>query len=469
MTAFHSISDTLKKSFPVIIFILFIGFPGCKTSLENQSEKQIFLEDLKERTFNFFWELADSSTYQVPDRYPTKTFTSIAATGFGLASYLAGIENGYITRQEGADRVLKTLMWLWNARQGPGKSGNTGYKGFFYHFLTFDEGTRYQNVELSTIDTGWLMAGILACQSYFTNDSKQERMIRGLADSLYRRVNWEWAMNGKERMSMGWRPEEGFISARWKGYNEAMMLIIMAMGSPTHPIPATAWESWSKTYQWSEFYGYEHVNFSPLFGHQYSHMFIDFRNIQDPYMKRRGINYFENSRRATLANRQYCIDNPGGFEDYSENIWGLSACDGPENKKQIIEGDTVQFFKYSERGASSRRITNDGTITPTAAGGSIPFAPKICTDALYAMKQKYGDRLYKKYGFKDAFNMTYESDGNQNGWVDDDYLGINQGPIIIQLENHQTELIWNVMKKNKYIIRGLKKAGFTGGWLNKKE
>ncbi len=459
----------MKKLTNTALLILFIPLLSCNTGGNKTNSKAEFIQDLQQKTFNYFWETVDKDTWQIPDRYPKKTFTSIAATGFGLASYLVGIENNYITRKEGADRVFKTLDWFWNSEQGPDKKGTTGYKGFYYHFLTYNKGVRYKNVELSTIDTGLLMAGMLACQSFFDKNNETEEQIRNLVDSLYRRVQWDWAMNGDKNMSMGWRPEKGFIEASWQGYNEAMILLIMAMGSPTHPVTDTAWKTWCDTYQWDDFYGYEHVNFSPLFGHQYSHMFIDFRGIQDEYMREKGIDYFENSRRATLANRAYCIDNPNNFKGYSENIWGLTACDGPANTKKVVEGDTIQFWTYRARGASSRRITDDGTIAPTAAGGSVPFTPQKSIDALYAMKEKYGDQLYKEYGFKDAFNLTYKTDKSDKGWFDNDYIGIDQGPILIQLENYESDLIWDLMKRNKYIVNGLKKAGFEGGWLDEKE
>ena len=460
----------LKSSgilFLIITSLLLFSY-SCKSPEVSDSEYKAFLSDLKQRTFNFFWDQVDLPTYNIPDRYPTKRFTSIAATGFGLPSYIVGIENNYITREEGASRVLNTLEWFWNSEQGPEESGVTGYKGFYYHFLTYGDGVRYKNVELSTIDTGLLMAGILTAQSFFIQNNETENRIRELADSLYLRVQWDWAMNSNEWMSMGWRPEKGFIPAKWDGYNEAMILIVLAMGSPTYPIHDSAWNSWCKTYEWDEFYGNEHLNFTPLFGHQYSHMFIDFRGIQDEYMREKGIDYFENSRLATHSNRAYCIDNPKGFENYSGDIWGLTACDGPKSQKQVVNGDTIQMWTYKARGASAHRIVDDGTIAPTAAGGSIPFAPEICIPALYSMKKTYGDKIYDEYGFRDAFNLTFiDQETGRKEWFDHDYLGIDQGPILIQLENYQTELIWKTLKNNQYIINGLKKAGFTGGWLNR--
>lgn len=421
-----------------------------------------FVEDLMERTFTYFWEIVDTETWQTDDRYPSRTFVSVAATGFALPAYVIGIHNEYITRKEGAERVHNVLEWLWNSPQGDDPEGVTGHRGFFYHFLNYESGTRYQQVELSTIDTALLMAGILTAQSYFDGNDPLETKIRELADLLYRRVEWDWAMNGSSTMSMGWHPESGFIESQWEGYDESMILMVLGLGSPTHPIPDESWEVWTSTNTWTNFYGFEHINFGPLFGHQYSHMFIDFREIQDDYIRKKGIDYFENSRRATLANRAYCIDNPGEFSGYSENIWGLTASDGPANESKNIDGRAVKFHTYTARGAADGYIVDDGTIVPTAAGGSIPFAPEETLNALYTMKDRFGVNLYAEYGFLDSFNFTYDKDG----WFNPDYIGIDQGPIIIQLENYQTELIWNTLKENKYIIKGLKKAGFKGGWLD---
>ena len=420
-----------------------------------------FIDELKERTFTYFWEIVDSTTWQTDDRYPTKNFTSIAATGFALPAYVIGIENEYISREKGAERVLNVLDWLWNSPQGDYAEGVAGYRGFYYHFLNYDTGTRYQQVELSTIDTALLMAGVLTTQSYFDADNRVESRIREIADSLYYRVEWDWAMDGNSTMSMGWYPESGFIRAQWEGYDESMILLILALGAPVYSIPEESWDVWTSTNNWADFYGFEHVNFGPLFGHQYSHMFIDFREIQDAYMREKGIDYFENSRLATLANRAYCIDNPGGFEGYSENIWGLTAGDGPANETRVIGNRKVQFSTYHARGAADGYIEDDGTIVPTAAGGSIPFAPEETLKALYTMKEKFGDQLYTEYGFLDSFNLTY----SEEGWFNPDYIGIDQGPILIQLENYETELIWSILRENKYIRKGLEKAGFTGGWL----
>ncbi|MGA7306951.1 MAG: glucoamylase family protein [Rhodothermales bacterium] len=437
-----------------------------------------FLDTLQARTFGYFWDLTDNETGLTPDRAPNLTFSSIAAVGFALTAYGIGVERGYVTRDEAAERTLNTLRYFWELPQGADTASVSGYHGFFYHFLRFDTGRRYSNSELSTIDTALLLAGVLFSQEYFDRGNSTEGAIRAYADSLYRRVEWDWFRDEPPLITMGWHPEagRGFNGSQYQGYNEAMILYLLALGSPTHPIRPDAWQAWTSTYEWSDFYGYEQVNFSPLFGHQYSQAWIDFRGIQDAYMREKGIDYFENSVRATLSQRAYAVENPGGWTDYGPDIWGLTACDGPGVRVDMEEGEQ-RFGGYSARGASSRRINDDGTIAPTAAGGSIAFAPVEAIAALKAMKERYGEPLFSTYGFLDAFNPTFTYANAEvrhghvvdgQGWFDTDYLGIDQGPIMIMAENFRTELVWETMKRSPYIVRGLERAGFTGGWLEDK-
>lgn len=433
------------------------------------------LDEVERRTFRWFWDLVDKN-YQVPDRHPKRDFSSIAATGFGLTAYCIGAERGYVTRAQSADKVVKTLRVLWAMPQGDAKVGVSGYKGFYYHFLDHENSLRFKDVELSSIDTGLLMAGVLSVMSYFDKENDPiEKEIHELTEKLYQRVDWSFFLNEKKNLSMGYHPGRGFLKAEWIGYNEAMVLLVMAIGSPTHPIPADCWERWCAPYKWATYQGQAHVNFEPLFGHQYSQMFIDFKGIQDPYMRAKGIDYFENSRRATLAQRSYAIENPNNYKNYSANEWGLTACNGPRDTVVNINGTQRKFFEYGARGAASIRVVDDGTIAPTAVGGSIPFAPEVCIPALENMWNKYYNTpLVTEYGFKDAYNPTYtfysanniNPNINDSGWIDRDYLGIDQGPIVIQIENHRSNLVWNLMKKNPYIVAGLKKAGFKGGWLD---
>ncbi len=432
-----------------------------------------FLDTLQRRTFDWFWERTDARTGLSPDRWPTKSFSSVAAIGFALTAYPIGVERGYVSRAQAAERTLNTVRFLYNAPQGPQPTNVTGYKGFFYHFLDMETGFRFETVELSTIDTSLLMAGVLFCQSYFDGADATEGAIRAYADSMYRRIEWRWAITKPPLLSMGWHPERGFIDSHWEGYDEAMIIYVLAFGSPTHPIDPAAWSAWTSSYRWAEFYGYPQVNFAPLFGHQYSHVWIDFRGIQDAYMRGKGIDYFENSRRATLSQRSYAFDNPGRWRDYGSEVWGLTAVDGPHDTTLSIGGRSRQFFTYRARGAAAGEITDDGTIGPTAAGGSVPFAPEVTIPALVTMREKYGDHLFSTYGFLDSFNPTFDVDVTPRhgkvargiGWFDTDYLGIDQGPIIAMIENYRSDLIWKTMKKNPYIVAGLKKAGFTGGWL----
>ncbi|MDQ3696796.1 MAG: Tat pathway signal protein [Gemmatimonadota bacterium] len=442
------------------------GTPGTETDAA-------FLDDVQERTFRFFWETTNASNGLVQDRWPTPSFSSVAAVGFGLTAYIVGVERGWTTRTEARDRVLTTLRFFWNAPQSDGPGQVTGYRGFVYHFLDMQTGHRFQQVELSTIDTGLLMMGVLAVQQYFTGSDAAETEIRALADSLYLRVEWDWASVRPPAISMGWRPEAGFIPHDYDGYNEAMFLYVLALGSPTHPVPPESWTEFTSTYRWAEFYGQAHVNFGPLFGHQYSHVWIDFRRIQDAYMRARGIDYFENSRRATLAQRAYAVHNPGGWQGYGAQIWGLTASDGPGDFRATIDGREREFHSYWARGAAAGEIRDDGTIAPTAAGGSVPFAPEITIPALRAMRDGTAGNLYAQYGFKDAFNLTLDVPGLTQrgttvpgvGWFDVDYLGIDQGPILLMIENHRTGLIWELMRENPHIVRGLCRAGFTGGWI----
>ena len=446
--------------------------PPLPTAAELAAEA--FLDTLHQRTFDFFWETTPPGNGLTPDRHPSRPFSSIAAVGSALTAYLIGVEHGWITREQAAGRTLNTLEFFWRAPHGPDSVAVTGYKGFFYHFLDMETGHRFETTELSTIDTTILMAGVLSAQAYFDGPGETEAAIRAYADSLYRRIDWPWAQARPPSVSMGWRPERGYVQADWQGYNEAMILLILALGSPTHPIGPEAWHEWTSTYRWGEFYGQEHVGFAPLFGHQYSHMWIDFRGIQDSVMRFHGIDYFENSRRATIAQREYAVDNPDDWEGYGATVWGLTASDGPADTTIVIDGRKRRFHTYWARGAGPSDIRDDGTIAPTAAGGSVPFAPEITIPALMEMRRRFGEHLFQEFGFLDAFNLTFDDAGVAPrtgqvvagvGWFDDDYLGIDQGPILIMIENHRTELVWDLMKRSPYIVTGLCRAGFTGGWL----
>jgi hypothetical protein len=433
-----------------------------------------FLDTLERRTFQWFWDLSDSVTGLTPDRWPTKSFVSIGATGFALTAYPIGADRRWVPRARAADRVLATLRFLLRARQDTASAGVIGYRGFFYHFLDPASGTRFQDVELSTIDTALLLAGALFCQSYFDRPDGAEPAIRAVAESLYARADWTWAQARPPTIALGWDPRHGHLPYDWRGYDEAMILQVLALGSPTHALGPDTWTAWCSGYQWGTFQGQEHLGFAPLFGHQYSHVWIDFRGIQDAFMRAHGIDYFENSRRATLAQRAYAIANPSGYHGYGARLWGLSACDGPLDGKQTVGGREREFHTYQARGASFTHVADDGTIAPTAAAGSIAFAPEVVIPTLVAMRSDWGEPLFGRYGFVDALNPTLDVPAALHhgrvvpgaGWFDTDYLGIDQGPILAMIENHRSGLVWKTMRRNPHIVRGLRQAGFTGGWLD---
>ena len=298
------------------------------------------LEDIQRRTFDFFWETAEPETGLVPDRWPKPPFSSIAAIGFALNAYAIGAERRYVTRAEARQRVLLTLKFLHGLPQGPESATTAGYQGFFYHFLNMGTGLRYGNSELSTVDTALFLAGALFVAGYFDGDDPEEKEIRRLAQELYERANWPWFIEHVPDIRMAWSPEQQFEVHDWRGYNEGMIVYVLALGSPTHPAAPGTWDSFTSNYyrHWGTLEGQTHLTFGPMFGHQYSAIWIDYRGIKDEFMWPQGIDYFENSRRAVLAQRAYAIRNPLDWRGYGPNIWGLTASDGPGYFKMPYRG-----------------------------------------------------------------------------------------------------------------------------------
>ncbi len=467
--------DLLKGS---ALLLAGAAMPGCAAAFAASAPRPLpaFYDEIEKRTFAYFWETANPANGLVPDRWPTPSFSSIAAVGFALPAYAVGAERGWCTRAQAAERTLTTLRFFWNAPQGPEGSGVTGYKGFFYHFLDMKTGERFRDVELSSVDTTILLMGALFAGQYFDGADPAEREIRELSQKLYERADWNFFRgDGREPISMGWHPGQGLIDANWVGFNEGMFVNVLALGSPTHPGPADLWQQWTAPYadRWRGQGPCRWVAFAPLFGSQYSHIFIDFRGIRDSVMQRAGFDYFENSRRETYANRAYCIRNPMRWRGYSDRIWGLTACDGPGDFRLPYMGETRSFMGYSARGPVDEFGGGDGgTIAPTAALGSLPFAPEIVIPGAEALLHQ--PRLFDRYGFLDSFNPSFTYTGlkvdagtvdPKSGWVDKDYLGIDQGPILLQAANYRNDFVWRYMRRVPAIRRGLMRAGFTGGWL----
>lgn len=441
------------------------------------------LSELHRRTFDYFWQSADPDTGLHPDNWPNPNFCSIAATGFGLTANVIGAQSGYVSRAEASRRSLLTLQTLWGAPQGPQASGVSGHAGFFYHFLDMKTGLRFKTCELSSVDTALMMAGALTCAAFF--DGEDEVEIRRLAQALYDRIDWTFMERDSGLISMGWRPESGLIARNWDRYNEGMLVYLLALGSSTHPIRHDAWANWMKTLPscWGENFGQTYLGFSPLFGHQYSHVWYDFRGIADAFMRSHDSTYFDNSRKATLAQHTYALQNPGGFKDYGP-VWGLTACQGPGYIKANVDGREVQFNGYGARGIQDgdNESFDDGTIAPTAGISSIVFTPELSTALVHTLRERYGDEIYGDLGFVDAFNPSFPPDlkpeeghvAPRAGWVAKGFLGIDQGPILCMLENYRSGLVWDLMCRSAFsgpgVRRAFRLAGFQpvraeGVWL----
>jgi hypothetical protein len=390
-----------------------------------QGTDEQLLDEMQRAIFDFFWTEANPATGQVKDRAlaaggDTRKMSSIAATGFGLAALCIGDKRGYRASADTATRVRNTLRFTFNALPQ--------VHGFFYHFVNMDKGQRWEKCELSSIDSSILLCGILTARQYFADAE-----IKDLATKIYERVDWPWMMNGGSTLTMGWHPETGFIDARWEHYCELMMIYLLAIGSPTHPIPADTWKAWSRptyTYQ-----GITYISSGdPLFTHQYSHAFYDFRNKRDAYA-----NYFENSVKATRAHKLFCLSLHDRFPDYSEDLWGISASD-------YVRG-------YTAWGGPPAMGPIDGSIVPCATGGSLPFLFEDCMRVQRTLRGPYGSKVWGRYSFLDAFNPL-------TGWYDTDVLGIDLGITMLMAENHRTGLVWETFMKNPEAQQAMQKVGF---------
>ncbi|MCB9058585.1 MAG: Tat pathway signal protein [Calditrichae bacterium] len=420
-------------------------------------QDEAFLDTLQFYTLQYFLEEINPELGLVKDRSSATSPASIAAMGFAVPAWVIGVERGWMERDQAVQYTLNMLNFLMTSSQSEDELA-TGYKGFYYHFLDMEKGQRQWKCELSTVDTAWLIAGLRFAAQYFDRGDDNEALLRKLVDDLTLRIDWDWFTLSEQSeypftLSMGWHPEKGFNSHGWRGFNEALYIYALAAGSGMTKAKE-GYQTWLSYYRWDEPYpGMAHALFEPLFGHQYSHLFIDFRGIADNYMRTKNIDYFENARRATLTQRLYGRDNPMKWTGYDSLTWGWTACDGPGREFNF---DDRTFRTYSARGnAGPDHIEyDDGTIAPTAAGGSLPFAPQETLAALKHMKQMYGKKgLWGKYGFLDSFNPTLN-------WYNKDYLGIDQGPIIIMAENLRSGLIWKYSMKDPLLHKGLEIIGF---------
>jgi len=401
--------------------------PTCSTTRKRGSSAKTddqLLDEIQRASFDFFWNEAGPATGQVKDRAlaagnDTRTVSSIAATGFGLTALCIADRRGYKNSADIKDRVRTTLRFL--ANQLPQEHG------FFYHFVDMNTGARVYKCELSSIDTTLLLCGVLTARQYF-NDAE----IQDLATTIYNRVDWAWMLNGGPTLSMGWTPESGFLASRWNHYCELMMIYLLAIGSPTHPIPAASWEAWARPTITYEGITYISGN-DPLFTHQYSHAWFDFRNIKDAHA-----NYFRNSIIATKAHKLFCLSLRNKFSDYADDLWGITASD-------YVGG-------YTAWGGPPSMGPIDGSIVPCATGGSLPFVFDDCMRVLRNIRTKY-NRAWARYGFVDAFNPL-------TGWYDPDVIGIDVGITMLMAENHRTGFVWQTFMKNPEASAAMKSVGF---------
>ena len=421
------------------------------------------LQTLQRNTFRYFWNETNPENGLIPDNTSADDFpASIAGVGFALASYPVAVERSFVPRAVAVERTLATLRFFWESPQGSMPDA-TGYRGFFYHFLDVGSGRRAWNCELSTIDTTLVIAGALTAAAYFDRVNDDEREVRRLAESLYRRVDWRWTLNDGATVSHGWTPETGFLRYRWEGYNEALILYVLGLGSPTHALSKKNYLAWTSTYRWKKLYGHEFLYGAPLFMHQLSHVFIDFRGIQDAFMRRQAMDYFENSRRATYVNQKYSIRNPKDFRDYGPHTWGITASNGPGPTKRRIGGLNRSFLGYAARGVPYG--PDDGTLAPWAVAASLPFAPEIVLPTLAHCSKTYPN-MENEYGLVCSFNPTFPShDFKRRGWISKDHFALDQGPVILMIENYRSGLIWRLMRNCPFVLTGLRRAGFNGGWL----
>ena len=428
-----------------------------------QLEHVQMLHDIQRGSFDYFIHEVNEANGLIADKTAPHWPASIAAVGMALTAYPIGVERDFMPREKAVQRTLATLRFLMASEQGESPTA-TGFRGFYYHFLDMQTGQRAWDCELSSIDTALLIAGVLTAAEYFREDNADERELRGLADALYRRVDWPWMQNGQQTLCHGWKPETGFLPWHWTGYDEAMILYLLGLGSPTHPLPAESWEAWISSCSWQTVEGIEYLHAGPLFIHQMSHVWVDFRGIRDAFMRKRDSDYFENSRLAAEVQQRYAIRNPNRMAMYGEHCWGITASDGPgaTRRGQRIEGRT--YYDYISRGVPFG--PDDGTLAPWAVVASLPFAPEMVLPTIEHLRTL---QLHTEnsYGFKASFNATVPSTRHHPcGWVSAYHFGINEGPTVMMIENHLTGLIWRLTRGCAPLVQGLRRAGFEGGWID---
>ena len=429
--------------------------PDCPISEDDAA----LLAQLQRDAFDYFVQQVDPVSGLVADNSRTGSPVSIAVVGFAMSCYPIAVERGWMTRESACALSVAAMRFFHDSDQS-GAADATGYRGFYFHFLDPASGKRVWNSELSMVDTALLIAGVLMAAEYFNRSDAMETQLRTLADTLYLRIDWRWAQDGGQTIMQGWKPECGFLHYGWEGYNEAIVLYVLALGSPTFRIYPECYKAWTSTYQWENIYGVDVLYAGPLFVHQFSHAWIDFRGLQDPYMREKGSDYFENSCRALRVQREYTLINPGSHAGYGVDGWGLSAGDGPTDEAMSLEGRPRRFFGYAARGVPYG--PDDGTLSPPAVLACLPFAPETTMRCLHNLLEHYPET--RTLGrLTSGFNADLMIEGR--AWVSPGHYGLDQGIVTMMIENHRTGLPWRLMGGCRYLVDGLRFAGFQGGWL----
>lgn len=416
------------------------------------------VERLQRGAFSYLTEYVNPENGLVADTSRDGSPSSIAVVGFALTCYPVGVKNGWMTRGEAVARTLKTLQFFASSEQSEHPDA-TGYKGFYYHFLDMKTGRRVWQCELSLIDTALLLAGVQMAACLY-DGAGDEAEIRRLADLLFERVDWRWAQNGMETLTQGWKPECGFLHYGWEGYNEAMILYVLGAASQTHPLTQDSFSGWTMTYQWEHLLGQNVLYSGPLFTHLFSHAWIDFRGIQDGFMRRRGSDYFENTKAAIALHREHGARNPRGYKGYGLDFWGITAGDGPGDQDMRLDGRDRRFFGYMSRGVPYG--PDDGTIAPWAMPATLPFNAAAALAGTRHLLAAY-PQVCTRDRFSSGFNPTLQKDGK--GWLSEGWYGLDQGLLVMMIENYRSGMIWNTLRSCPRIVRGLRRAGFDGGWL----
>jgi len=417
------------------------------------------VDRLQRGAFTYFEQWTNPDNGLVADTSRHASPCSIAVVGFALSCYPVAVENRWMPRALAVSRTLKTLQFFWDSPQND-RADATGYKGFYYHFLDMRAGRRVWQCELSLIDTTLLMMGVLTAACYFAGPG-DEAEVRRLADLLYCRVDWGWAQGDRATVSQGWKPECGFLHYGWEGYNEATILYILGLGSPSHPLPPTSFRDWTVTYQWENLLGQNVLYSGPLFTHLFSHAWIDFRGIRDDFMREAGSDYFQNTRSAIAVHREYAANNPQGFVGYERDFWGITSGEGPSNPPLRLNGRDRRFFGYMSRGAPYG--PDDGTIAPWAMLATLPFNGEAAIAGTRHLLQAY-PQVCTRERFSSGFNPTLHCD--EGGWISEGWYGLDQGLLVLMLQNAREGSIWRLLRSSPHVRAGLTHAGFKGGWLS---